>query len=380
MKLKKILATLFMTLLLISSAYASDIYNSEPKFAPYSAGSVKSSVLNEALEELNYIRWLVGVPNNVTLSEEYTRKAQHGAVLLDALNTLTHTPSQPGDMSNSFYSLGYDATSHGNIAYAQIYSNGQYSGNMTLSKSTKMYMEDSDAHNISAVGHRRWLMNPRLKQTGFGISTRRGYAVTYVIESFSDSDTLTYEEYQQYLEWLKWPISDEFITWPANKHEHPLTYFDTNTAWSVTLNSEIFDTCKENLVAVKLTRLNDGQMWYFSQASSYGYFNINKENVAYDECIIFRPQNIESYNDNETWQVEVTGLTRKDGRTGTITYTVKFTSSSTGYEEYDSYSSPRYEYYHYEEEESGGCNFGFGGLALILINLGIPRGKKRVGQ
>ena len=365
MKLKNFLATLLMTLLLISSAYASDIYNSEPTFAPYSAGSVKSSVLNEALEELNYIRWLIGVPNNVTLSEEYTRKAQHGAVLLDALNTLTHTPSKPGDMSDSFYSLGYDATSHGNIAYSQIYSStGQYSGNMTLSKSTKLYMDDSDAHNISALGHRRWLMNPRLKQTGFGISTRRGFAVTYVIESFSDKDTLSYDEYQQYLQWLKWPISDEFITWPTSKHEHPLSYFDANTAWSITLNREIFDTCRENVVEVKLTRQNDGRIWHFSQANSYGYFNINKESVAYDECIIFRPQDIISYNNNETWQVEVTGLSRKDGETGTITYTVKFTNSSTGYEHENENT------YHADDESSGGCNSGFACLALIL---GIPR-------
>ena len=363
MKLKKFLATLLMTLLLISSAYASDIYNSEPTFAPYSAGSVKSSVLNEALAELNYIRWLIGVPNNVTLSEEYTRKAQHGAVLLDALNTLTHTPSKPGDMSESFYSLGKDATTHGNIAYSQTYSNGQYSGNMTLSKSTKMYMEDSDEHNISALGHRRWLMNPRLRQTGFGISTRRGFAVTYVIESFSDKETLSYEEYQQYLEWLKWPISDEFITWPTSKHEHPLTYFDANTAWSVTLNSEVFDTCRENVVEVKLTRQSDGKIWHFSQSNSYGYFNINKESVAYDECIIFRPQNITSYNNNETWQVEVTGLTRKDGGTGTINYTVKFSNSSTGYEHEDE----NFITYHDDGESSGGCNFGFSGLALILL-------------
>ena len=377
MKLKNFLATLLMTLLLISSAYASDIYNSEPTFAPYSTGSVKSSVLNEALEELNYIRWLIGVPNNVTLSEEYTRKAQHGAVLLDALNTLTHTPSKPGDMSDSFYSLGYDATSHGNIAYSQIYSStGQYSGNMTLSKSTKLYMDDSDAHNISALGHRRWLMNPRLKQTGFGISTRRGFAVTYVIESFSDNDTLTYDEYQQYLEWLKWPISDEFITWPTSKHEHPLSYFDANTAWSITLNREIFDTCRENVVEVKLTRQNDGKIWHFSQYNSYGYFNINKESYAYDECIIFRPQNITSYNANETWTVEVTGLSRKDGGTGTINYTVKFSNGSSYYVEpehpYPSKDDIENGQVRYEEDDGDDdwwewCNFGFGSWALIFI-------------
>ena len=392
-------------LFMSASAYASDVYDSEPTFSPYYAGAVKSSVLYEALNELNYIRWLIGVPNNVMLDTELTRRAQHGAVLLDALDTLTHTPAKPADMSNEFYSLGYDAASHGNIAVAKISSGAGVQGNISLSYSTKLYMKDSDSYNISEVGHRRWLMNPRLTRTGFGISTRNGYAVTYVIEEFSSgSQNMTQEEYSRYLEWLRWPVADEFITWPTSKHPHPLSYFDAETAWSVTLNRDIFGTASTENVTVRLTRQRDGRTWTFSNSGSNGYFNVTDAGVAYDQCIIFRPEGVSSYNNNERWTVDISGLLRRNGVQGNISYTVLFTESATGYEDQNVYEAPgvnkdvpvRREVYYYYYDKDGNihyyyydengrrhekdndfwqCNSGLGIITAGLI-LGIPRRKK----
>ena len=388
MRLRKFLALVFVILASASALHASDIYDAEPSFSPYYAGSVKSSVLYSALEELNYIRWLIGVPNNVTLDSEYTSKAQHGAVLLDAIDTLTHTPGKPSDMSTEFYSLGYDATSHGNVAVSKLYRGSEVWGNITLSQSTRYYMDDSDSDNLSRLGHRRWLMNPRLTKTGFGISTRRGYAVTYVIEEFGNSSqTLSQEEYARYLEWLKWPISDEFITWPTCKHPHPLEYFDSATAWSVTLNRNVFDTCSAESVSVRLTRQSDGRTWHFGGSRDGGYFTVAPNNVAYDECIIFRPEGVSSYNSGETWRVEVSGLSRKDGSAGNISYTVQFTGNvgSNGgvtqpvTDNTDNNNSNVHEIHHYYHEDKDNglwrCNFGWGAVSILVLVLGIPRRK-----
>ena len=428
MKLKRFCAVALLLLLYVvaGAAFALDIYDSEPTFSPYYAGSVKSTVLYDALDELNYIRWLIGVPNNVTLDSEMTRKAQHGAVLLDAIDTLTHTPGRPADMSTSFYELGYDATSHGNIAVSQMYNSYEKWGNMSLSYSTKLYMDDSDETNISALGHRRWLMNPRMKRTGFGISTRGGYAVTYVNEPFDNpSQVLSPEEYARYLEWLKWPIADEYITWPTAKHNHPLTYFAADTAWSVTLNRNVFATASTASVIVSLTRQRDGRTWVFSTSGNGGYFNVAAADVAYDQCIIFRPYGVDRYNDGEIWSVNISGLPRLDGTTGNISYSVEFTDALTGYEEdeYDDYDNNAQDDYTPEPEDennnqsdntdtntqdttqeqdtqeqdsnienqhtdqnqsnnsndsgggSGGCNSGFYVLAALLA-LGIPRAGK----
>ena len=360
MRLKKFYATLLVLFIFATSLYASDIYDSEPSFSPYYAGSVKSSVLNDALSELNYIRWLIGVPNTVVLDSEYTRKAQHGAVLLDAIDTMTHTPGRPSDMSESFYDLAYDSTTHGNIAVAKIYYGSEVRGNISLSYSTKMYMDDSDSSNISALGHRRWLMNPRMKRTGFGISTRRGYEVTYVIDEENSAGS--------------WPINDEYITWPVNKHPHPLTYFNEETAWSVTLNSDMFDVSSTRNISVTLMRVSDGRTWNFSSTNNDGYFAVNTQSYAYDPCIIFRPDDVSGYNDGETWRVQISGLTRKNGGAGNIAFTVTFTEASTGYEEERTTPSTDSD----NGSGSGGCDSGFGVVAIAALVMGLRRRNFRV--
>ena len=354
MRLKNFAAVLFVFLILAAPLHASGIYDSAPAFSPYYAGAVRADVLYDALDEFNYIRWLIGVPDDVILDSEFTRRAQHGAVLLDAINTITHTPGRPSDMSESFYDLGYDATTHGNIAW--------FSGGMTLSYSTKMYMDDSDSYNIHALGHRRWMMNPRMTRVGFGISTRRGFAVTYVIDEDAG--------------YTSWPISDEYITWPSRKHLHPLTYFDAGTAWSVTLNSEVFDSASGYSVSVRLVRRSDGMVWNFGASGSDGYFNVNTEGYAYDECIIFRPNNVSSYRDGETWDVYISGLNRKDGTAGSISYSVIFVDEETGYEnenenENDLQNEQQNEWQGVGGNDggrSGGCSSGAGICTFFVEN------------
>ncbi len=284
-----------------------NIYNFEPKFSPYSPGSVKQEELNKALNELNYIRRLAGVPSNVRLNFKYNDLAQHGAVLLDAVNTLTHTPGRPRDMPENFYKKGYEATSHGNISYSQYSINGQKFGNIDLCETLKGYLDDT-GHNMSTLGHRRWVLNPRLKETGFGVSNRNGYSVMYVIEEGNNG---------------KWPINSEFISWPVKNNSHPLKYFGDDVAWSVVLNREVFAKCRDKNIKVKLTRERDNKIWNFSYANHDGYFNVNHDGYAYDECIIFRPDNI-NYESGDSFRVEITGLTQKNNNNGKINYRVRF--------------------------------------------------------
>ena len=353
MNLKRFFAVALLLLLyaLSVSAYASGIYDYDPNFSyPYDAGEVKSSVLYDALDELNYIRSLIGVYSNVRLDDDFTDCAQHGAVLLDVLNTLTHEPERPQGMPASFYDAAYEGTTHSNLALSR---------NISLSSSLKLYMHDSDSYNIQFVAHRRWLMDPRMTRTGFGISTRRGYAATYVVDEENSTRS--------------WPISDEYITWPANKILHPLTYFDTDTAWSVTLNSDVFATARLSDVNITLTRQRDGETWYFNSSESDGVFYVTDDDYAYDQCIIFRPDGVGNYRNGEVWRVSISGLPRLDGSIDTISYRVQFTNASTGYEEDYNPSLNR----NGGGGGSGGCNAGFGAILAVLM-LGIPRAGKSV--
>ena len=49
LRLRKFAAVVFVILVNASALYASDIYDAEPSFSPYYAGSVKSSELYSAL-------------------------------------------------------------------------------------------------------------------------------------------------------------------------------------------------------------------------------------------------------------------------------------------------------------------------------------------
>jgi hypothetical protein len=95
---------------------ATSLYVEEPSVsAPYKAGELTDNILESGLTYFNYIRFVAGLPE-VTLDETLTGDAQHGAVLLAALNQLSHTPPKPADMDSPFYKRGYGATSSANIS------------------------------------------------------------------------------------------------------------------------------------------------------------------------------------------------------------------------------------------------------------------------
>jgi uncharacterized protein YkwD len=281
---------------------ATDIYTSQPTFSPYYAGVVRQSVLEEALAEVNRLRALAGVPGDLTLNSDYTNKAQHGAVLMDANDVMSHYPTKPADMPQDFYELGYAGTSNGNIHYRWSSYNGVKTGNDSLLMAIKDWMADNNDHNIADVGHRRWILNPRARQTGFGISSRGGYSVMYVVDNGRE-DTYVYD----------------YIPWPV-KNAHPLDYFDSETPWSVTLHGSVYQKCDSG-VKVKLTRTRDGQTWIFSAIGSDGYFNIS--NAIYEDCIVFLPGNAQ-YQQGETWSVDITGLKKQTGEEAVISYTTTF--------------------------------------------------------
>jgi hypothetical protein len=79
-------------------------------------------------------------------------------------------------MPQDFYELGYAGTSNGNIHYQRSILDGVRTGSDSLLTAIKFWMADSsgnNGNNIKNVGHRRWILNPRARQTGFGISCRR---------------------------------------------------------------------------------------------------------------------------------------------------------------------------------------------------------------
>ncbi|MCD7824752.1 MAG: CAP domain-containing protein [Clostridiaceae bacterium] len=255
--------------------------------SPYDAGSISSDSQQSALNTLNAIRYIAGI-DEVSINSDYTDAAQAAALVNAANKELSHSPEQPSGMSDSLYQLGADGASSCNLAYAS-WERGL--GSFLVDA----WMDDSDSSNIARVGHRRWILNPTMSETGFGWvydSEIGTYASMYAFDRNASA------EYYG-------------VAWPAQNM--PIEYFDSDYAWSISMGSSV----DSSAVTVTLTRESDQESWSFSESSADGYFNVENSNYGQKGCIIFRPDDI-SYQAGDQFSVSITGLEED------VSYTVNF--------------------------------------------------------
>lgn len=276
--------------------------------APWSAGTVKEEHLQSALDRLNALRTLAGLPS-VELDSSYSEYAQAGAYLNAANNALSHTPEKPEGMDEAIYKKGSEGASSSNIAMASAAPDCG-----PLSFSVDLWMEDSDASNVDRLGHRRWQLDPSMEKTGFGAApaqTGSGfYSAEYVFGKGGEAPDYDI---------IAWPASGWF---PANDD-----LFAPDFAWSVTLNPEKYAAPSIADLTVTLTRESDGRSWTF-KGSGYTpsndgeYFNVDNAGYGVNNCVIFRPSGVESYSGCYT--VAISGVRTVSGVSADFKYTVEF--------------------------------------------------------
>lgn len=249
-------------------------YKEKPSIkTPYKAGCLTDETLNSAIKMLNQVRYIAGISYNVSLNDEANAKTQAASLVNSVNDTLSHTPEKPTDMEDALYQLGAKGAGSSNLG----------AGYDTINSSiVNGYMDDGDSSNIDRVGHRRWVLNPKMSATGFGYC--EGYTALYAF----DSNNKTASEYG--------------VAWPAQTI--PTDYFGVNYPWSISMGYEV----NQDSVQVKLVRLSDNRTWNFSSSSADGYFNVNNDGYGQTGCIIFRPDNIETYANGDKFQVTITGL------------------------------------------------------------------------
>lgn len=259
---------------------------------PYDPGSLSDSTQQSALKMLNQMRYIAGISGQVKLSNSLCGYAQAGAFLNYVNDDLSHAPEKPPGMEEALYQAGCTGAGSSNIAWA---SRKGCSLNETIALS---WMKDEDPSNISRVGHRRWLLNPKMGETGFGaVSGSNGtYSSVYVFDQSNSA------------------APETGVAWPAQTM--PTEYFNTKFPWSISMGSEL----NESQVKVKLARISDNREWNFSPASSDGEFYVNNGGYGQKGCIIFRPRegDIKAYEDGDSYKVEITAGTQQ------VSYTVDF--------------------------------------------------------
>ena len=256
-------------------------YSDKPSTkSPYKAGHLSDSSLENAQNLLNFIRYVAGISSDVTLSESYNEMAQAGALLNCVNGKLSHDPTQPKGFPDDLYETGKKGCGSSNIAYNY--------GNISKSLLSG-WMYDGDSSNIDRMGHRRWVLNPSMTQTGFGAV--EAYSNMYAFDSNGSG------------------ISD-FVAWPAQNM--PIELMNgSGTPWTVSLGSE-YGKADFQKVTVTLQDLSQNKTYTFSGTKAEGVFKVNTEGYGMSNCIIFRPNSV-SYNKASQFRVTITGLTKSNG-------------------------------------------------------------------
>ncbi|ESL02820.1 SCP-like protein [Catonella morbi ATCC 51271] len=268
------------------------VYDEKPMDTkPYSLGKLSKGTLESALKLLNQMRYIAGIPYDVELSGRYNELAQAASVVSLANGDIDHNPKMPKGISDSLYRLGKDGASKSNLGM----------GYRSINSSLISYMEDG-GYNKDRVGHRRWILNPAMKKTGFGFATDSksyGYTAHYALDSSGSSKY------------------NSPIVWPAQNM--PVEYVNDSYPWSISLGYEI----NISDIHVELVRISDNKTWKFSSASSDGYFTVDNRGYGQKGCIIFIPNmgyndGRAEYMDGDKFRVTVKGLKHK------LSYQVSF--------------------------------------------------------
>lgn len=305
--------------------YKTTSYKEAPKFyAPYDAGSLAQEDIADAENAMKVVRFLAGVPyEDVTFRDELNNIAQHGSVLLAASNQFSHEPTQPDDMSDEFFDLGYQGCSEANIS----------AGRSNISNSVLGFMYDSGASNIVRAGHRRWILNPGNQEFGIG---------------YADGPDASYGGHRINMHVFAglgyWECeSDSYIAWPSDgafpiQYLAADEYIDTviDCPWSINLGSPYAEPSKDTVV-LKLTRVRDGKTWTFDKNTPNlgedGYYDDSKLHLAVDnggygmiKAIIFRPdpESLGVIEHGDVFKVELSGIKYTDGSAATLSYDISF--------------------------------------------------------
>lgn len=283
-------------------------YAEVPDPRNFSSGSLSLAAQANALHCLNFLRGLCGL-SPVTVSPLYTLRAQNGAMLLAAGDRLEHEPAQPEGMSDELYASALAGTSMGNIAKFN------WMRPEILTEGVTYFARDDGETNLAALGHRRWLLNPEMAETGFGLANAESgmsYICMYAVDG-GNADA----------EW-------DFVAWPSGGC-FPVEMMRRDLAWSVSLNDEIYDA-NASRPRVRLREDASGAEFVFDLTTGKGdgYCHFNRENYGSGSCVIFRPdvaaKGLEEYVQNQRWSVEITGLRTTDGEETSIEYDCEMVS------------------------------------------------------
>jgi uncharacterized protein YjdB len=280
----------------------------------YASGALNGPTLGNGANTWNFARWLAGL-NDVGITDASNQLMAKGA-LLNAINdTLTHTPSLPGDMlpTDPIWLDGQAACGQANLYSGSPVS--MYNDTSLMSNSVQTWLNDSDEYNVTSLGHRRWMLYPQLATSGFG----GAYSGNWLYTACQVSGT---------------PLSSAptpaTVSWPAPGY-FPIEFFAGGQAWSVSLGPGY--QAATSGISVTMAETDDGTRASggsesFTSFSTSGtkIFTVSTDGFGTPNCVIFRPSTLVP-GVGKAYRVTVSGLRLSGGAAAPdLVYDVAFFS------------------------------------------------------
>jgi hypothetical protein len=245
-----------------------------------------------AAVRLRMYRRLCGLFDDVTLDERLDEEALAAADICRRLGTLTHEPLNPG-MPTAEFDKALRGARSGNLA----------SGIDDLVRAVDGWIDDSDAANIAALGHRRWCLNPPLRRVGFGR-----------VDNWCGM-------------WAHDCSGCPCIDGPAvcfpPAGAVPIDMFRPHYAWSVTLDPNTFRKPRPN--EVKVTVQDERAEGGSGPLLELDPLVVETHGYGIDNCIIFRPRGV-STAVGQRYRVVIEGIQDRTGAPVRLRYAIEFVS------------------------------------------------------
>jgi hypothetical protein len=256
---------------------------------PTNPAAPSMETLARALARVNTYRYLCDLPGDVVLDDGYINLCQHGSELLVKVGQLTHTPARPAGVGDETYQLGKDGCGRSNL----------FMGGDAVA-SVDAYMNDSDAGNIDRLGHRRWVLNPKMAKTGFGQAGR--FSAMY---SFDGAR----EEVPDY----------DYVCFPPRGY-CPSNLFGANWAWHVSLNPAKYKVDDKAELAIYPV---NSSLKRSDRPLDLDYKHVDLGGFGVPNAIIARPKGF-ALRPHVLFEVVVKNVLTKDDEPADISYFVSF--------------------------------------------------------
>jgi len=212
-------------------------------------------------------------------------------------------------MDGDFYDSAHTATASGCIARFN------WMRPTILREGVEYFLRDDGEENLSALGHRRWALNPMMAATGFGLANAKS-GMSYVLMYAHDLGRPD----------AQW----DSVCWPA-AGDFPAELIHDHLAWSVVLNPAFYSLNALD-PTVTLSEATTGLSFRFhpSAGAGDGFCALNLEGYGAGPCLVFRPDfsgtGFTDYLQNQHWHVRIDGLTGPDGAPRPMDYDVDMVS------------------------------------------------------